>query len=172
MGTKNFLQICSFRVLERFNRKQVNLDRNKSICSPFSGKGNVMAFVNERILEEQRMEYQINESRKENPSSWTIDKDKNVKFFRYWTDIDNPSQKYFALIWKGRAFEVRLKSELCKPNAIKWDLMQISLPKELENSKNEILQDLREALLVYGFEGFKIHPPNYKGISGETIINF
>lgn len=130
-----------------------------------------MAFINERISKEERFEYVLS-YRKIKPRKWTIDKEKNVKLFKYWTNIDNPCEKYFGLIWRDYVIEVILLEET-KINTVFWSLGSISIPIELKQCEKEIVEDLREAMKVYGSDGTQFaNGKSCSSIEIETIIRF
>ena len=130
-----------------------------------------MAFINERIPKEERCEYVLS-YRKIKPRKWTIDKEKNVKLFKYWTNIDNPREKYFGLIWHDYIIEVILHEET-KINTVFWSLESISIPIELKQCEKEIIEDLREAMKVYASDGTKFaNGKSWSRIEVETIVCF
>ncbi len=130
-----------------------------------------MAYVNERIPKEERQEYELS-CRTVKPRMWTIDKEKNVKLFEYWTNIDNPCEKYFGLIWHDYIIEVVLIKEI-KENTVYWSLGSISIPIELKQCEKEIVEDLREAMKVYGSDGTQFaNGKSWSRIEVETVICF
>ena len=130
-----------------------------------------MAFINERISKEERQEYELS-CRTVKPRKWTIDKEKNVKLFEYWTNIDNPCEKYFGLIWHDYIIEVVLLKEI-QENTVFWSLKSIRIPVELKSNEQDIIEDLREAMKVYGSDGTQFaNGKSWSSIEIETIIRF
>lgn len=67
-----------------------------------------MGFVNERVPENERKDFKIPSYYKVvTPKYWTIDREKSIILFKYWTNIDEPSEKYFAFIWKDEIVNLR-----------------------------------------------------------------
>lgn len=107
-----------------------------------------MAFFNERIPKEERCEY-ILSHRTITPKSWTIDKDRNIKLFKYWSNIDDPNEKLFALIWHEYVIEIVMYQKM-QGNTVYWYLKGINIPKEINSVEQDILIDLRNAMKIYG----------------------
>lgn len=127
-----------------------------------------MGFVNEILSKNEIKEYQIPNYRSVKPSICTIDREKNIRLFCYWTDIDKNDEKYFALIWKDNIVKIIFTQEILEANTVRWNIKNISIPKKLELEKNEILSILREAMCVYGFSGY----PFIKEKTEKVIISF
>jgi hypothetical protein len=146
-----------------------------------------MAFVNEYVSEDDIKKYKLEEDwirrnpqyrTKGRPSScplkWTIDRERNIYFMVVGgggseaNDFGTPC----ILNWQGKGISVVLK--LAKgssdnlnnhPFIIVWDLVNIG-PSQLEKISNkEILQTLKEALMVYGYSGAHRQIP-------DTIVEF
>lgn len=128
-----------------------------------------MAFINERISDGERKEYLINGNRRVKPKYWTIDRERKIKFFDYWTNIDEPEQKYFALVIEENVYDILLRRELnSEPESVVWNLIYIRWADEQFDEKEYITDSLREALRTYGVSGFeygKVKPI-------DIIINF
>ena len=84
---------------------------------------------------------------------WTIDRERNIILFKFRTPVDWPDQPYFAFIWKDHPISVQLKKHLPGNNTVEWSLIELSLPKEIENCREEVLVDLREAMKTFGLFG-------------------
>ena len=128
-----------------------------------------MGFVNERVPENERKDFKIPSYYKVvTPKYWTIDREKSIILFKYWTNIDEPSEKYFAFIWKDEIVNLTFICEIPDVNTVKWSIKNISIPKPVEGEKNKILDELREAMSVYGFSGYSFA----KVKAEEVIIDF
>lgn len=126
-----------------------------------------MAYVNERVPEEEKKAYMIPGYKEITPFCWTIDKEKNIKLFDYWTNIDNPSEQYFAFVWGDVVVKLTLLQS-GRDNTVTWNLRSIKIPNDLVEKREEILAELREALRVYGMFGYEIR----KTPDVEVVINF
>ena len=84
---------------------------------------------------------------------WTIDHEKNIKLFKFYTPVDWPDQPYFAFIWKDHPIKVQLKKYLPGNNTVEWSLIQLCLPKVIANCREEVLADLREAMKTFKLFG-------------------
>ena len=102
-----------------------------------------MAYVIERIAKNERKGYQILGYKEITPSKWVIDKEKNIKLFKYWTNIDEPHEDYFALVYKELVYKVVLISDYIDGNTVRW---KAYYPLNLSE---ELVQELREAMKVY-----------------------
>ena len=128
-----------------------------------------MAFINERISDGERKEYLINGNRRVKPKYWTIDRERKIKFFDYWTNIDEPEQKYFALVIEENVYDILLRRELnSKPESVVWNLIYIRWTDEQFAEKEYITDILRDALRTYGVSGFEYG--EIKPI--DVIVNF
>lgn len=134
-----------------------------------------MGFINEPIPRDQKQTYEIPDYRAITPGFWTIDKERNIFLFDYWTNIDNPSEKYFAFYWKDICFKVVMWSSFVDDYSIKWGLVSLTQAekKDLLIDKKEVLNDLREAFKVYGVSGYRFPVPNaIPRPSTKVIISF
>lgn len=121
-----------------------------------------MGFVNEPIPRDQRQTYEIPGYRDITPGRWTVDKERNIFLFIYWTNIDNPNEKYFAFYWKDVCFKVVMWSSFVDDYTIKWGLLSLEQAEKMDLliNKQEVLNDLREAFKVYGVSGYRFSVPN------------
>ena len=87
------------------------------------------------------------------PRFCTIDEEKNVILFKCGTIYEEPDKIYFTLVWKNRVVSICLRQNVTNANTTIWELLSISIPKDLEVYKDEIIADLRDAIKVYGFNG-------------------
>ena len=128
-----------------------------------------MAFINKRISDSERREYVINGHRKVTPKYWTVDKERNIKLFNYWTNIDSPNEEYFALVLEEKVFDILLKRDLSsEPSTVVWGLIYIRWIDEQEEEKEYIKGILREAMKTYGVAGFRYG----KCKPVDIVINF
>ena len=127
-----------------------------------------MAFVNEMITQNERREFQISKYEKKTPFFWTIDREKNIILFEITTNRDEPTEIEFGFVWRDVVLDVTFNKETFQPNIVKWTIKSMHIPDEYKEQKEEIVQELRNAMCVYGFSGFQF----YKKESVEVIINF
>lgn len=127
-----------------------------------------MAYVNERVPKEEARGYMIPNYKEIVPFSWTIDREKDIKLFKYWANMDDPSEIYFALVWKGMVIKVVLRKEVVE-NTVIWHLKALNIPEEYSLEKEKVLVELRQALKEYGLSGYMIIK---RTISTETLCNF
>ena len=111
-----------------------------------------MGYVNERVPKEEVKSYRISEYRQEKPRFWTIDREKDIKFFRYWTNIDDPEENYYVLVWGDMVMKVILRQRV-KDSVVTWVLSTLSIPKESILRREEVLAELKEILKAYGISG-------------------
>ena len=114
-----------------------------------------MGYVNERVPKEEAKSYRISEYRETKPYSWTIDREKDIKFWEYWTNIDDPEESYYALVWGGIVMKVILRQRV-KNKVVTWSLRALSIPKEHTLRREEVLAELKEILKAYGVFGYRL----------------
>lgn len=121
-----------------------------------------MGFINQRIPSNERIIYELPNFGKIEPAKWTIDVEKNVFMFDYWTNIDHPDEEYFALYWKGICFDIIMEKSFLDDYTIKWELISIEQLDHDNKDVNieEVKKDLRDAFMVYGIRGFEYKAPN------------
>ena len=127
-----------------------------------------MAFVNERISQNERREFQISKYEKKTPFFWTIDREKNFILFEIITNRDKPTEIEFGFVWQDMILDVVFNKERFQPNIVKWTIESLDIPNEFKEHKDERMQELRNAMRVYGFSGFQF----YKKGPVEVITNF
>ena len=127
-----------------------------------------MAYINEFVPEGEERSFLIPGYKKEHtPGVWTIDKEKDYILFKYYTDRDNPVDKYFAFVYKGRVIDMVLDgSEFVDSDTRKWKITRIFIPEDL--NREEVLSELRKALMAYGATG---NPIKYVG-TGKAVTDF
>lgn len=123
-----------------------------------------MAYVIERIPKEEWRGYKIPGYKEIVPHKWVVDREKDIKLFKYWTNIDEPHEEYFALVCKDKVVEVVLIKDFVGENTVRWKLYQNW------RESNALLQELREAMKIYKCSGSPI-PSLDAGIK-DTIIDF
>lgn len=128
-----------------------------------------MAYINEMIPKEERKGYMIPNYKEIKPVTWTINKEKDIKLFKYWNNIDDSAEKYFALVWKDAVIKVILRGEFIEDNTIMWKLQGISIPYNCGLGEKEVLAELREALKAYAGFGYLFVE---RTIKTETITDF
>jgi len=126
-----------------------------------------MAYVNEMISEEEKRAYMIPGYKEITPSILTIDREKNTKLFKYWTNIDEPKEISFAFVYQELVTDMILVKSVEK-NTVTWSLKSIWMPNELLSQKQDVMEELRKALKTYGLFGYEIR----KTIDIETVVNF
>ncbi len=134
-----------------------------------------MGFINEPIPQNMIRSYKIPNYREITPGFWTRDEERNIFLFKYWTNIDNPCEEYFAFYWNDICFKAIMLMTYLGDNSIKWRLRSLeqSEKKEVLINKQDVLKDLREAFKVYGVSGYNYPTPNGVPIrSAKVIISF
>lgn len=121
-----------------------------------------MGYVCEWVPESEKRGYMIPGYKEITPSKWVIDRKKDIKLFKYWTNIDEPHQDYFALVYKDLVYKVVLISDFVDDDTVRWKAYHpLNLPKEL-------LKELRKAMKVYKCFGMPI--PGFD--TGGVVIDF
>ncbi len=116
-----------------------------------------MAFVNDKLRDEERKEYKIPYTEKVKAfCGGTIDRENDIKLFYLSKYLSNgpvmePSDKYkFLFDYKGDVKFPTLK-QIVKGNDISWYLVY----SDGLNDNPDALQALREALIVYAANGYQ-----------------
>lgn len=123
---------------------------------------NKMAYVCEWVSENEKKGYMIPGYKEITPGSWVIDREKDIKIFDYWTNIDEPHEDYFALVYKEPVYKVVLISDYIDGNTVRW---KACYPLNLSE---ELVQELREAMKVYKSFGSPI--PSLATV--DVVIDF
>ena len=101
--------------------------------------------------------YSKNDLNLEYKHSWTVDKNKEIFFIPVAVGKEECSNRVTCILWlEGYYLNVVLEKfgpPQLPENTIRWDLINISRPKDFIYSDAEIESILREALLVYGYRG-------------------
>lgn len=127
-----------------------------------------MAFVNERIPKNERREFQVSKYQKITPFTWTIDRERDIFLFECGSNWDEPSEIEFIYVWKNIRFDIILKKETYSPNIVKWSISDFIIPDEYKCKEEIILENLREAMKVYGFSGYEYNNSR----TAEVVVNF
>ena len=80
------------------------------------------------------------------------------------------------MIWKEKIVKVHLGYKIENKYTTIWELLAIDIPQDLYKYKDEIIADLRSAMMVYGFDGDISYlcdgDETCLDKVGKTIINF
>ncbi|HAG10268.1 MAG TPA: hypothetical protein DCK76_02510 [Desulfotomaculum sp.] len=124
-----------------------------------------MAFVNEFLTREERAEFAAKAIK--NPGNmltaleatrWTIDREKNIFLIWGFQERKETYDYYFLLGWNNIPISVRLSKTWIDRETCEWKLFYIKLPDDLKEKTGEIIQSLKDALSVYGFNGSPDEP--------------
>ena len=127
-----------------------------------------MAYVNEMVPEEEKKEYQMPNLEKKIPRTWTIDREKNIVLLPYGRNIDEPKEKRFILVKdENIVFSAILLREVAE-NTVIWNMEGYKIWKECSLSEDLLLEELREALRAYGYNGYQVLGP----LKCKIMINF
>jgi hypothetical protein len=110
-----------------------------------------MAFVNEYVAEKDSRTFVTAYGRKLTPGKWTIDKEKDVILFWRKKDQEPPHDEDFIFYYRGYVIDLTMHQIVIDPNIVKWRVLSINIPKELEYG--EVMLELKEAFVVYGYNG-------------------
>ena len=117
-----------------------------------------MGFINSRLSEDEIREYDIPEYRKFKFGGGTIDREKGIRLFKYANgpgDIRDPSNLFdFVFDWDGCVMFVGLKRKL-ENSTISWSLDYLDIPESTQLERSEVIEELRQAMKVYGYEGYR-----------------
>lgn len=123
-----------------------------------------MPFIIEKISEEQRENFAKKAINNPllcglpilNPTSWVIDHQKDVYLFGIGTHRDYPDEDLFYFHWKDLEFILPLRKQNQMPNTRIWSLdttWESPIVIMAFDRKQELLMDLKEALLIYKLDG-------------------
>ena len=114
-----------------------------------------MAFVNDLLKDEEIKEYKLSEYNIMEPGAGTIDREKNLRLFYNGHPRGDMVTNYFIFDWKGTVIRATM-NKILKEDSVLWQLRAIDIPVESGLRKNEVLEELRNAMRVYGFTGYSI----------------
>ena len=139
------------------------------IYPPFGGKGKDMAFINEKLTNEQKEEFNswgimqpyfgfgriIDETPMRNPWYWTVDKERKMYLLDTTYDREYINECVFIFIWNGKDYRVQFYCRTEANNTVIWELPKKYLIDTVFPycEEEHFLDDLREALRVYGYTG-------------------
>lgn len=125
-----------------------------------------MAFVNEGMTNEERVEFAAKSIKNPGnilstlkPTRWTIDREENVSLI-WGLRQRETDDYYFLLCWKGIPIPVKLREYWVNGSPRTWELIYIKISADLEEKRMEIIQSLKDALTVFGFDGDPDWPNN------------
>ena len=113
-----------------------------------------MAFVNERISEEDKVKYKIEnlpDYQYRHWSSWTIDRERDYFLLFNGTSHDRPFCYYFLFSYQGQAviIDVALKGNGQSPEGVNltdYDICRVQISEKLRDKQGEVLQIFAEAV--------------------------
>ncbi len=89
---------------------------------------------------------------------WTIDREKNVFLIWGHQEREESYDFYFLLCWNNTPISVKLSKTWINRETCEWQLLYIKIPEDLREKTGEIVQSLKDALIVYGFNGSPDEP--------------
>ena len=122
-----------------------------------------MAFVNEKLTNEQQLEFEKRGIKSPSgwiitPRFWTIDREKNMCLTCIskagGNDPDWANEWYFLFLWKGEEHIFVLHRESSIEGIVKWCLPSFLSEKYPFTGKEPFVDDLRDALIVYRHSGY------------------
>lgn len=128
-----------------------------------------MTFINEKVTEQDIEKYGLREINKQFVKGdlsyyWTIDRDRNIYLRDMGGNWQEPQQQHFSFFWKGSLIRIEIDRNgggaFGGKGSTTWSLRadsdrkDIWLPTELEAQRNDITEDLKEALVAYKDNGF------------------
>lgn len=116
-----------------------------------------MAFVNDLLKDDEIREYKISDYNIIEPGAGTIDREKNLKLFYTGHPHEDMVQNHFAFIWNETLIRATM-AKILTENSVIWKLKAIDIPRESGLDRNEVLQELRNAMKAYGLKGYSIVP--------------
>lgn len=127
-----------------------------------------MAFINEQLTSEQKEDFNslkikrpifglgriIREVDMELPWYWTIDKERKMYLMPTSYDRDYPDEKVFVFVWNNKNYLVQFNISF-EDNTGVWNVPKKYLIDNIFPycTEEHFLDDLRDALLVYGVFG-------------------
>ncbi len=143
-----------------------------------------MAFINENLTPEQQEEFNswgvmkplfdfgqiISEKPMRDPWYWTADKEREIYLLGTSYDRNYAKENVFIFIWKGNRYYVQFHRREEANGVVVWELPKKYLidTKFPYCEEEHFLDDLRDALSVYGFSGM---PKEYNKMC-NTIFMF
>ncbi len=131
--------------------------------------GYIVAFTNEKLTSEQAGEFNslkikrpifgfgriIREIDMELPWYWTIDKERKMYLMPTSRDRDYPDERVFIFVWNNKNYLVQFNVSFENGYTVVWNIPKKYLINNLFPycTEENFLDDLREALIVYGVSG-------------------
>ena len=106
-----------------------------------------MAFVNDLLRDDEIREWE--------PGAGTIDREKDLRLFYDGHPREDMVKNFFIFDWKGTIIRVTM-DKILKENSVLWKLKAIDIPRGSGLTKDEVLEELRNAMKVDGFTGYSI----------------
>ena len=114
-----------------------------------------MAFVNDLLKDHEIREYKISDYNIIEPGAGTIDREKNLKLFYTGHPHEDMARNYFAFIWQETLIRATMERTLTETSVI-WKLKAIDIPRKSDLDRDEVVNELRNAMKVYGLSGYSI----------------
>jgi hypothetical protein len=138
---------------------QPHSNRNTLTMKTLTQTENTMAFLNERISDENIKKYGIEEIDRKHyhahfQPEWTVDHERDM----YLREVGSGREEYanrqdFTFYWGKTLYLVRLTREgrgvRDGPGQTNWSLISISASQELVDQRNDLVVALKEALSAY-----------------------
>ncbi len=128
-----------------------------------------MAFVNEKLTKEQREEVNswgikyplfyagkiVKQKQLEDPWYWTADRERDIYLFGVYSDRFYSDEEVFVFVWNQKNYTIQLNKGYEDGNTVVWGepknyIIDTVFPYCEEKN---FLDDLKEALMVYGSDG-------------------
>ena len=140
-------------------RERLNTKKGEEALSKyFHMKGEIMAFINEWVEENDEREFAIPGYGTVVPPLWTIDSERNAYLFEYGISNEYlPSVKKFALVVKDEVFCYKMSRTVTDENII-WKGGFGSKDNSIQYTE-ETDKLFEEALKVYGYCGSPLDKP-------------
>lgn len=124
-----------------------------------------MSFVNEFVSNADVKKYDLDEVnykfwKADSRFDWTINRERDI-YLRWMKSGRGESglQQEFSLYWDGTLLAVRMSSSCVLrqdgTKALIWKLHHLVLPGAMKARRDEIIEDLKEALTVYKTDGVR-----------------
>jgi hypothetical protein len=141
-------------------------DQGNTLFEQLQQEKHSMAFVNERVTDEDAKKYDFEGLSKtlrrevwQFKEGWTIDRDKNI--FLIWMGRGQEEfclQQKFMLWWDGQVITISVtgadKGNPYGKATTTWDSLLFVLPDSFKPAREEVISTLKEALTEFKFAGF------------------
>ena len=137
-----------------------------------------MAFKNELMTEEEKKEFEekkigytpgsggIHGINKKSIPWWTVDRERNLKFFHTFYNREDPTDDFFALLTSESERPIYIEQRRTWEDEVMiWKLEGLFLPEDLRQKADAMTKEekhkycgywldiMKEALVVYGYGG-------------------